>query len=89
MSLTDEANKLLNSSTTIQRYRVFTDVLDKNLLKFYLSNLVDLIFNSQYKDDNINIHEFMFIFTDEELSNPMKLLSEYRNLKKFQKNEVT
>ncbi len=88
VSLTDEANKLLNSSTIIQKHRVFTDVLDKNLFKSYLSNLVDLIFNSQYKDDNINIHEFMFIFTNEELSNPMKLLSEYRNLKIFQKNKL-
>jgi hypothetical protein len=30
----------------------------------------------------------MFILTDVELSNPMKLLSEYRNLKRFQKDKL-
>jgi hypothetical protein len=88
VSLTNEANKLLNSSNIIKKHRIFTDVLDRNLFNSYLSNLVDLIFNSQYKADTINIHEFMFIFTDVELNNPIKLLKEYRNLKRFQKDKL-
>lgn len=88
VSLTDEANRLLNSSNIIAKHRIFTDVLDRNLFNSYLSGLVDLIFNSQYKADVINIHEFMFIFTDVELSNPIKLLSEYRKLRKFQKDKL-
>lgn len=87
-SLTDEANNLLNSKNIIEKHRVFTDVLDKNLFNSYLSNLVDLIFNSQYKGDVISIHEFMFIFTDTELDKPIKLLNEYRKLKQFQKNKL-
>lgn len=87
-SLTDEANKLLDAENIIKKHRIFTDALDKNLFNSYLSNLADLLFNSQYKSDTINIHEFMLIFTDVELSSPMELLSEYRNLKIFQKNNL-
>lgn len=88
VSLTDDANKLLNSSSIAEKHRVFTGLLDQNLFNSYLENLVNLIFDSQYQDDTINIHEFMFIFTDTKLSNPMKLLSEYRNLKRFQKDKL-
>lgn len=88
VSLTDEANRLLNSSNIIAKHRIFTDALDKNLFNSYLGNLADLIFNSEYKQDIISIYEFMFIFTDVELSNPMKLLSQYRNLKTFQKDKL-
>lgn len=87
-SLTNEANKLLNATNIIKKHRIFTDVLDKNLFNSYLSELVDLIFNSQYKDDVINIHEFMFILTDTTLNNPIKLLDEYRKLKRYQKNKL-
>lgn len=88
VSLTYKANNLLNSKNIIEKHRAFTDVLDKNLFNSYLSNLVDLIFNSQYKGDVISIHEFMFIFTDTELDKPIKLLSEYRKLKQFQKDRL-
>lgn len=88
VSLTDEANNFLNSKNIIEKHRAFTDALDKNLFNSYLSNLVDLIFNSQYKSDVISIHEFMFIFTDTELDKPIKLLNEYRKLNRFQKDRL-
>ncbi len=87
-SLTNEANKLLNAKNIVEKHRIFTDILDKNLFNSYLSDLVDLIFNSQYKSDVINIHEFMFIFTDTILDNSIKLLGEYRKLKRFQKDNL-
>ena len=87
-SLTDEANKLLNADNVIRKHRIFTDALDKNLFNSYLSNLVDLMFNSQYKNDTISIYEFMFIFTDTNLDSPIKLLNEYRKLKQYQKDEL-
>lgn len=86
-SLTSEANKLLGAKNIIKKHRVFTDALD-NLFDSYLSNLADLIFSSQYKADTINIHEFMFIFTDTTLDNPIKLLDEYRKLKQFKKDKL-
>ncbi len=88
VSLTDETSRLLNSNNIIEKHRIFTDVLDKNLFNSYLSNLVDLIFNSQYKGDVISIHEFMFIFTDTELNNPIELLNKYRELKQHQKDKL-
>jgi hypothetical protein len=87
-SLTYEANKLLDAENIIKKHRIFTDILDKNLFNSYLSDLVDLIFNSQYKDDTINIYEFMFIFTDTTLNKPVKLLDEYRKLKQFKKDKL-
>ncbi len=88
VSLTNEANKLLDADSVIKKHRIFTDILDKNLFNSYLSNLVDLIFNSPYKNDVLSIHEFMFIFTDTKLNNPIKLLNKYRELKQFQKDRL-
>lgn len=88
VSLTKAANKLLNSSELIEKHRIFTEVLDKNLFKSYLSYLVNLIFESPYKDTSISIYEFMFILTDTELETPIKLLNEYRRLKPFEKDKL-
>lgn len=89
VSLTDEANKLLNFNNIIDKHRIFTDALDR-LFKNYLSNLVDLIFNSKYKQDTISIYEFKFIFTDDTTDNnqKIKLLNNYRSLKTHQKDKL-
>ena len=88
VSLTDKASVFLNSNNIIEKHRIFTDALDKNLFNSYLSNLVDLIFNSQYKGDVISIYEFMFIFTDAELNKQIELLNKYRELKQHQKDKL-
>lgn len=89
VSLTNAANQLLDADSIIKKHRVFTDALDK-LFKNHLSGLVDLIFNSKYKQDTISIYEFKFIFTDNTIDNYQKiqLLNSYRNLKKHQKNKL-
>ncbi len=87
--LSNRAIKLLNAETIFEKYRFFTDFLDI-LFKKHLSGLADLIYNSNYKESQISVYEFMFILSDTQLSNveKVKLLNDFNSLKKYQKERL-
>jgi len=87
--LSDKAIKLVQAKTLFEKYRIFTDFID-TLFQSHLSNLADLIYNSDYKETQISIYEFMFILSDENLSNDEKinLLNAYNSLKTYQKDKL-
>ncbi len=87
--LSDKAIKFLNSRSIFKKQRIFTDFLD-TLFQGHLSNLADLIYNSDYKSSQISAYEFMFILSDINLSNneKIKLLDCYNSLKKHQKDKI-
>ncbi|RLA74240.1 MAG: hypothetical protein DRG11_05555 [Epsilonproteobacteria bacterium] len=87
ISISDDGIKLKNSKNIVEKYRIFTDILDKNLFDNFLGYLTDLLFDSDYKNDTISIYEFMFIFTDTTIDNHINLLDSYRNLKIYQKDK--
>jgi hypothetical protein len=86
--LSDTAIRFLNANI-IEQYRIFTDCLDK-LFEGFLSEFVDLLYSSPYKDDEISIYEFMFIFSDLSIDNDTKivLLNEYRKLNQLKKDKL-
>ncbi len=51
--------------------------------------MADLIYNSDYKETQISIYEFMFILSDTDISNyeKIKLLNSYNSLKQHQKDK--
>ena len=87
--LTNKSYKFLNAKNIFEKYRIFTDFLD-TLFQEHLSNLADLIYNSDYKESQISVYEFMFILSDTELSNNEKieLLNSYNELKNHQKEKL-
>ena len=87
--LSPGAVKMYKAKSIFEKYRIFTDFLD-NLFQSHLSNLADLIYNSDYKESQISIYEFMYILSDENLTNNEKihLLNQYNSLKKYQKDKV-
>ncbi len=87
--LTDKAVKLIQSKSRFEKHRLFTDFLD-NLFQEHLSDLADLIYNSDYKETQLSVYEFMFILSDLQLSNDqkIKLLNSYNGLKQYQKENL-
>jgi len=87
--LSDKAIKFLKSKSLFEKKRIFTDFID-TLFQGHLSNLADLIYNSDYKSSQISAFEFMFILSDINLSNnkKIKLLDCYNSLKKHQKDKI-
>jgi len=86
--LSSDAIRFLDASI-IERYRIFTDFLD-GLFNNFLSEFVDILYSSQYREDTISIYEFMFIFSDESIDGGTKitLLDEYRKLDNIKKERL-
>ncbi len=87
--LSDKAISFVKTKVLLIKYRLYTDFLD-NLFYSHFSNLADLIYSSDYKETQISIYEFMFILSDENLSNDEKinLLNAYNSLKTYQKDKL-
>lgn len=87
--LTENAIKLISTNNIFEKHRIFTDFINI-LFDNNLSNLADLIYNSDYKETQISIYEFMFVLSDINITNIEKigLLNSYNSLKKYQKNKL-
>ena len=86
--LTDDTLAFINSDLLTDRYKKFTDAIDK-LFGSKISELAEMIHLSDYANDPISIYEFMFIFSDNSDDiDKIKLLDSYRNLSKSQQRRV-
>lgn len=77
--LTESAVNLLKADMLIDRYKIFTDGVDK-LFGDRLSELAEMLHLSDYSGDLISINEFMLIFTDENSIDKIGLLDSFRCL---------
>lgn len=86
--LTPVAIEFIEASTLIEKYKKFTDGIDK-LFGSKISELAEMIHLSDYINDTISIYEFMFIFSDNaEYLDKIGLLDSYRSLKKHERAKV-
>lgn len=86
--LTPSAVEFINAGTLIDKYKKFTDGIDK-LFGSKISELAEMIHLSDYVNDAISIYEFMFIFSDSnEDLDKIELLDSYRSLKKHERSKV-
>ncbi len=86
--LTSNAVEFIQAKTLIDKYKKFTDGIDK-LFGSKISDLAEMIHLSDYANDPISIYEFMFIFSDNnEYIDKIELLGAYRSLKKHQRSKV-
>ena len=86
--LTPSAIEFIEATTLIEKYKKFTDGIDK-LFGSKISELAEMIHLSDYVNDAISIYEFMFIFSDNaENLDKIELLDSYRSLKKHERTKV-
>ena len=86
--LTPGAIEFIEAGTLIEKYKKFTDGIDK-LFGSKISELAEMIHLSEYVNDTISIYEFMFIFSDSsEDLDKIELLDSYRSLKKHERAKV-
>lgn len=88
--LTERAINLIETDSIQERYRIFTDALE-DLFTNAISNIANLLYYSNYKNDFIGILEFMFIITDDRPGinqNKIKLIDSFRSLNNNQKEKA-
>jgi hypothetical protein len=87
--LSDQAVKILNAKNLIEKYKLFTDAIDR-LFGSKISELAETLYLSEYSNDPISIYEFMFIFSDSSLngSEKIELLAAYRSLRKYEQKKL-
>ncbi len=86
--LTTNAVEFIEASSLIEKYKKFTDGIDK-LFGSKISELAEMIHLSDYVNDTLSIYEFMFIFSDSSKDlDKIELLDSYRNLKKYEKKKI-
>ena len=86
--LTKYAIAFIKAGSLIQKYKKFTDGIDK-LFGNKISELAEIIHLSDYINDPISIYEFMFIFSDNsEGLDKIKLLDAYRGLRGHNRTKV-
>lgn len=81
--LTNYAIELIDAEPITERYNKYTIGIDK-LFKGKISDLAELIYESNYAKDKLTIYEFMFILSDQDGSREHKimLLNSFRSLSK-------
>ena len=86
--LTSSAVEFINAAILIDKYKKFTDAIDK-LFGNKISELVETINLSDYRDSPISIYEFMFILSDKnEDIDKIQLLDSYRRLEKYKRRKL-
>ncbi len=86
--LTIRAVEFIEADILIDRYKKFTDAIDR-LFGSRISELATMLHLSDYMNDKISIYEFMFIFSDDnEGIDKIKLLDSYRSLRKYEQRKV-
>ena len=80
---------LLNAKTLFERYKIFTDGVEK-LLGETLIDLVSAIDLSDYRRSKFSFEEYTLIFSDEKISGTEKItiLSEWRSLTRNEQEKV-
>ncbi|MCG2700887.1 hypothetical protein L6267_01850 [Candidatus Parcubacteria bacterium] len=80
--LTKNAKEFIESKILLDKYRIFTNAVEK-LFGYGLSEIVETLYYSDYKNTTISIYEFVFILLDDTLNRDEKieLLQSYRSLK--------
>ena len=81
--LTERAINLITTDSIQERYKIFTDALDV-LFADAISDIANILYYSNYKNNFIGIFEFMFIMTDDRQStniDKIKLIDSFRSLK--------
>lgn len=81
--LTNYAIELIDAEHIADRYNKYTIGIDK-LFKGKISELAELVYESNYANDKLTIYEFMFILSDHDRSREYKimLLNSFRSLGK-------
>ena len=86
--LTPSAVEFIEAKTLVDRYKKFTDGIDK-LFGNTISELAEMIHLSDYSKELISIYEFMFILSDSsEEVDKIKILDSYRSLAKYKRKKV-
>jgi len=86
--LTSNAVEFIKAVRLIDRYKKFTDAIDK-LFGNKISELTEMIGLSDYRKDVISIYEFMFILSDNnEDLDKLEILDSYRSLEKYKRDKV-
>ncbi len=81
IQLTDIAVSLIKERNILKKYKIFTDAVER-LFGNRLSEIVETIYYSDYRNTTISIYEFVFILLDDSLNREEKieLMQSYREL---------
>jgi len=88
--LSNAAISLIKSTSIVERHKIFTDALDK-LFANELTHIAETLYYSNYKNDPIEIWEFMLILSDDRpkfRKEKIKLIDSYRELIRYQQQKA-
>ncbi|PID83218.1 hypothetical protein CSB11_02650 [Candidatus Campbellbacteria bacterium] len=88
IQLTETAVSLIKETNILKKYKIFTDAVER-LFGNKLSEIVETIYYSDYRNTTISIYEFVFILLDSSLGREEKieLMQSYRELPKIGRNK--
>ena len=89
VKLTEQGIKIIQEKNINNKYALFAEGLDM-LMEYMMTDIVDIIYGSDYIDEYLTYAEFQYILSDITKSGTEKiqLLNAYRDLKKHQRNKV-